>query len=119
VFCRRVSARGTGCGHDPDLVADLYREFTPQVFGETTVSVHDSRGEERTVTAVHLRDRTRPLDEAELEAQFADGFVATDAHGVGDAETYTLPAVRSALDVAGTRAPSGVATDGGRDGPDR
>jgi hypothetical protein len=71
-----VVGRGPDNGHDPDLVAEVYESLVPRVLSETEVSLVDTDGIDRTVTAVHLRWMDVPDDLSQIRAQFSNQFSA-------------------------------------------
>lgn len=62
--------RFVGFGHDPDLVAEVYREFVPIKLVEQKVTVTGPEGEDHTITVVYERDRALPPTTAKFQAKF-------------------------------------------------
>lgn len=82
-----VVEQDDGMGHDPDLIAEEYREMVPTALLEEELTVTRGDGEQTTMVAVHRRDEALPDDLAKIRAQFSESFDPDSA------PKYTLPDV--------------------------
>lgn len=89
-LAEQVVERGPGVGHDPDLIAEVYADLVPRVLTETDITLRDTDGIERSLTAVHLRWMDIPDDLAQIRAQFANQFSADEE------PAFELPEVETA-----------------------
>lgn len=77
-------------GHDPRIVHDMYDLLTPEVLVEEPVTVRDSDGTERDVTAVRLRGDPIAPEGALTEARFTNVFSSYTESG--EETRYCTPA---------------------------